>query len=201
MAGATSVKLPIKSKAKAISSHLPTSESGRADVNKSLERYYNYILELARIQIARSTWPLSDPEEEVNDLVQMTLIAFWPKLVSEKAQILCPNAYIRSIVRSRYTDLMRQRKHRTYLPLPMDQDGELYQGKALLMPGDGIQDPVAQYERKELIEEVIDDILTLPPCQQRAMICTLKDEVGDVQILEEAFRKRGLDISTVNWPE
>src|SRR5205085_6783159 len=95
---------------------------------------------------------------------------------------------------------IRRRQSKLTSPLPMDQDGELYQGRVLLVPSDGMQDPAFEFERKELIAEVVNDVLTLPPIQRYAMICTLKDEIGDTFPLAETFRKHGIDIETINWP-
>lgn len=83
----------------------------------------------------------------------------------------------------------------------LDQDGEMYQDNAILITGDGLCDPVIEFERKELIAEVVDDVLNLPAIQRYAMICVLKDEVGDIFPLEEVFGKHSIDIKTINWPE
>ncbi len=183
----------------AIPGDLPASEGNRADVNRSLEGLDRYIRDVAKRQMSRDSILFNDLDDEINDLAQIALIAYW-KIASNNGQIASPRAYIYSIIRSRYIDLMRQRKHKTYLSLPVDQDGELYQGNLLLMPGEGMQDPALQFEREELIAEVVADVIHLPQCQQRAMVCMLKDEVGNTPVLEEEFRKHGIDISAINWP-
>lgn len=179
----------------------PASERDHVDLDKSLERYYKYIVKLARIQVPRSMVPPEEFDDEVDDLAQKALITFWPKLISEEFQIASPKAYLTRIVRSRSIDMMRQRKSMATSRLLLDQDGELYQGKALIITGDGLCDPVVEYERKELIAEVIDDVLELPAIQRYAMICVLKDEVGDTFPLEEIFDKHGIDIKTIHWPK
>ena len=181
-------------------SSLSTSGGNNIEVNKSLERYYKYILELVRMQVPRSIVSPEELDDEINDLAETTLIIFWSKLISEHVQIDSPKAYIRSIVRSQCVDLIRQLKRKPTLSLPTDQDGELYQGRVVLIPSDGMQDPALEFEHEELIAEVIDDVLRLPHHQQYAMICLLKDEVGDTFPLVEEFAKHGVDISTIDWP-
>jgi DNA-directed RNA polymerase specialized sigma24 family protein len=178
---------------------LPATEGSIADINRSLEGLDRYIRDVAKQQVSRDSRLFNNLDDEINDLAQTALIAYW-KIASKNGQIVSPKAYIKAIIRSRYIDMMRQRKHKTYLPLPVDQDGELYQGNVLLMPGDELMDAALQYERKELIAEVVADVINLSHCQQRAMICMLKDEVGDTLVLEAEFRKHGVDISGINWP-
>ena len=190
-----------KMRAKSMSLNRPASERDRVELDKSLERYYKYIVNLARIQLPRNMVPPEEFDDEVDELAQKALITFWPKLISDEIQIISPKAYLSRIVHSRCIDMMRQRKNMATSPLLLDQDGEMYQGNAILITGDGLCDPVAEFERKELIVEVVDDVLQLPAVQRYAMICVLKDEVGDTFPLEEVFGKHGIDIKTINWPE
>ena len=186
---------------KSMSLNRPASERDRVELNKSLERYYKYIVRLARIQVPRNMVPPEEFDDEVDELAQKALITFWPKLISREIQIRAPKAYLSRIVRSRCIDMIRQRKNMATSPLLLDQDGEMYQSNAILITGDGLCDPVAEFERKELIAEVVDDVLQLPAVQRYAMICVLKDEVGDTFPLEEVFGKHGIDIKAINWPE
>lgn len=183
----------------AIPGDLLATEGSIADVNSSLEGLERYIRDVAKRQMSRASTVFYDLDDEINDLAQTALIAYW-KVLSNNGHIVSAKAYLYSTIRSRFIDLMRQRKHKTYLPLPVDQDGELYQGDVMLVPGDVMQDPALQFEQKEFIAEVVIDVLNLPCCQQRAMVCMLKDEVGDTPVLAEEFRKHGVDISTINWP-
>ncbi len=63
-----------------------------------------------------------------------------------------------------------------------------------------MQDPALEFEHEELIADVIDNVLRLPHHQQYAMICLLKDEIGDTFPLVEEFAKHGIDIRTIDWP-
>src|SRR5947209_649124 len=127
-------------------SSLSTLDGSNIEVNRSLERYYKYILELVRMQVPRGIVPPDELDEEIKDLAETTLIIFWSRLISGQVQITSPKAYIRYIVRSQCVDLIRQLKRKPTLPLPTDQDGELYQGRVLLIPSDGMQDPAFEFE-------------------------------------------------------
>jgi DNA-directed RNA polymerase specialized sigma24 family protein len=188
-----------KMQAKLMLSSRPASVRDSVELDKSLERYYKYIVKLARIQFPRSMVRPEEFDDEVDDLSQKALITFWQKIID--LQITYPKAYLTHVVRTRCIDMVRQRKNMATSPLLLDQDGELYQGNLLLIPGDGMRDPVVEFERKEMIAEVVDDVLKLPTIQRYAMICMLKDEVGDTFPLVEIFAKHGIDIETINWPE
>ncbi len=182
-------------------SSVTTFDGSDIELNKLLERYGKYILELVRMQVPRNIVPPSELADEINDLTQMALIVLWQKLISEKIQITSPNAYIRYIVRSQCIDLIRRRQRKPISSVSIDQDGELRQGSAMLMQSEGLHDPAFEYDRKELIVEIIDDVMKLPPHQRLAMICLLKDEVGNTFPLVETFRKHGIDIETIDWPQ
>jgi DNA-directed RNA polymerase specialized sigma24 family protein len=74
--------------------------------------------------------------DEIDDLAQTTRIKYW--LISQKEQIACPKAYIRSIIHNESVNMVRQ--HKPALPLPKDEDGELYQGNVMVAVGEGMQD-------------------------------------------------------------
>lgn len=171
-----------------------------SDLNESLQEYYWYTFQLVQKQVPRNCILPEELADEVHDLTQATLIRFWPKLISKNDLLISPKAYIRCIVHSQCVDLVRQRKRKQTFPFPLDQDGELYQGRALLMPSSDMLDPALEYERKELITEVIEDVVKLPPKQRNAMICALKEEVGGTFPLVEAFEKYGMAIENINWP-
>ena len=97
--------------------------------------------------------------------------------------------------------MMRQRKNMATTPLLLDQDDEMYQGNALPITGNGLYDPVAEFECKEMLAEVVEDVLKLPAIQRYAMICVLKDVAEGSFPLEEVFGKHGIDTKTIDWPE
>lgn len=190
-----------KMREKSMSPNKPASEREKVELDKSLESYHKYIVKLARMLIPRNKLSPEEFDDEVDELAQRALITFWPKLHSKEIQIRAPKAYLSRIVQSRCIDMMRQRKNMATTPLLLDQDGEMYQGNALPITGNGLYDPVAEFECKEMLAEVVEDVLKLPAIQRYAMICVLKDVAEDSFPLEEVFGKHGIDTKTINWPE
>jgi RNA polymerase sigma factor (sigma-70 family) len=184
-----------------LSNAFSTSNSSNVDINKLLEQHREWVYFLVRKQVPRQLIPPDELASEIDELVQTTLITFWLRLASGNVHIVSPKAYLSSIVRSRCIDMIRLRQKRKFAqPLTLDQDGELHQGKFLLMSNDKMQDPALEYNHSELIAEVANDVMHLPPCQRYAMICTLKDVVGENAILAETFANYGVNIRTINWP-
>jgi DNA-directed RNA polymerase specialized sigma24 family protein len=181
--------------------HSLSAYSNNSEPGETLEQLDAYIIALARKKIPHNVVHPDVLDLEIDELAQNARIKFW--LTSQKQQITNPRAYIRCIVHSESVNMIRQ--HRPILALPTDEDNELYQGDLLVTTSEGMQDPSDEFEREELvadyIAETVDAILTLPPCQQRAMICSLKDHLDDVLPLVIAFRNHRMDIETVNWPE
>jgi hypothetical protein len=96
------------------------------------------------------------------------------------------------------------RRHKPILPLPTDEDGELYFGSVMVMPSEGMQDPADELEREEVIADritkLVDCVLALPPRQRHAMMCFLKEQIVNSLPLMEAFRSRGVNIEEVILP-
>lgn len=179
----------------------PSAYDSDFDVNEVLEQYDEYIEALAWKNIPHSVVPSEVLDLEIDELAQKSRIKFW--LASKKRQIIHPKAYIRCIVQTEIVDILRQ--HKPTLPLPTDEDGELYQGDLLVTPSEGMQDPLDEFEHEEmtveLINKAVDDMLKLPACQQRAMIASLKDQIDNVLLLIGAFKDHQINIEEVNWPE
>lgn len=177
---------------------LSTMEINRIDINTILEHYGEWILTLARKQVSSHLISI----DEVDDLFQTTLIAFWLRLVSEKAQIVSPRAYLVSMVHSRAVDITRQKqRHKVVQPLLTDQHGEVSWNDAFSIWNDEKQDPALICRYQELMDEVVEEVLKLPMHQRRAMICLLKDEVEDISTFAEILRKHGINIDAVHWPQ
>lgn len=180
---------------------LSTTESSNVEIDRILEQHREWVYFLVRKQVPRQLIPPDELATEIDELVQATLITFWHRLASGNVHIASPKAYLGAIVRSRCVDMIRHKQKRRFVqPLILDQDGELHQGKFLLMSNEKMQDPALEYNHKELISEVANDVMCLPPCQRYAMICTLKDVVGENPMLAETFAKYGVNIRTINWP-
>src|SRR5438045_1273113 len=154
----------------------PSAYDSDFDVDAILEQHDEYIVALARKNIPRTVALSEVLDLEIDELAQKSRIKFW--LALQKRQITYPKIYIRYIVQSESVDLFRQ--HKPILSLHTDEDGELYQGNLLLTLGEGMQDPLDELEREEMIAdyitEAVENVLKLPPCQQFAMICSLKDQ-------------------------
>jgi len=68
-----------------------------------------------------------------------------------------------------------------------------------------LQDPALEIEQEETMDgyakDIVEFILLLPPCQQRAMICSLKDSIR-YHVLGLQTAQGSCDgIREVNWPE
>ncbi len=170
------------------------------EIDEILRQNDSYILALAREKIPRH---IAFPEVldlEIHELAQRSRIKLWRTL--QKRHITCVKAYIRCIVHSESMDMVRC--YKPDLPLPVDEDGELYQGDVLLAPGEGMQDPLYELVQKETaaeyITQAVDILRSFPHCQRQVMICSLKDQLDDVLTLTKAFKKFEINIETVRWP-
>ena len=170
------------------------------EIEEILRRYDDYIIAIARKSIACRFVSPEFLDFEIQELAQLCRIKLWRAL--QKGEITYIKAYIRRIVHSVSIDMVRNHKHE--LPLPLDEEGELYQGNLLVALSEGLQDPVYELEQKELAIEymtlVAGILRSLPPCQRRTMICTLKDQMDDLVTLTQVFKKCGVNIETIGWP-
>jgi hypothetical protein len=48
---------------------------------------------------------------------------------------------------------------------------------------------------------MVEAVLTLPAMQRRAVICSLQERVDDLTLLQAAFLRYHVDISTTVWPD
>jgi DNA-directed RNA polymerase specialized sigma24 family protein len=119
----------------------------------------------------RSVRQLESFSDVVGELAQKTCIKLWQ--TTQKQRIVNPKPYIRCIVHTESIDMVRSYTH--VLPLPTDEESELYQSNLLIASSEGVEDPACELEQKEvaadLIEEVADALLALPPRQNFAMTC------------------------------
>lgn len=140
---------------------------------------------------------------ETDELVQRVRIKFWHAL--EDKHIDFPKTYIKRIVNSEFIDMVRRLKPNYTLDLPVDDEGEIYQGHMLITPSTGMADPSIEYEERveasERMQEIVDAVLTLPARQRQAMICDMRDRVDDLDALTNAFKKRKAVIEAWQWPQ
>jgi DNA-directed RNA polymerase specialized sigma24 family protein len=171
------------------------------DADELLERNDAYIVALARKKVPRNMIHPEMLSDEIDELAQKIRIKLWQ--ASQKKKITSPMSYISCIAHSESVDMVRQRKF--VLPLPVYEDGEIYQGNLMISPDEGVQDPAEKLEQEEVVIEwiarVVEGVLALPPCQLHAMVCSLKNQIDDILPLIEALRNRGVDTEEMNWPD
>lgn len=172
------------------------------DTEEFLEQYDTFILSQARKNVF-DTRKLFHPDVldmEIDDLAQKTRIKLWQ--ARQKQQIEKPKAYISRIAHNESVSMIRQ--HKPVSSLPLDEDGELYQGNFIGTFGREIPDPLYELEQKESdllsLDTTIDAISTLPQCQQHAMICSLKEKVDDLLTFLDICREHNIDAETIHRP-
>lgn len=140
-----------------------------------------------------SQWEREEITQRVNTKLARTLPG---------KEIQNERAYLQRAVRNESISFRRQRQQ--LYPLPATGDGELYQGRVIISLSQGMSDPEVEFEEQaaftELLEQVVIAILELPPVQKKAIICSLRDRIDDPDLLTEAFKKHGVDITGICWP-
>src|SRR6266487_1301277 len=173
------------------------------EIQEILVRFDSYVVMLVQKKACSSS-NIARPEVldlEIDEIIQRVRIKFWRALLTK--HIDHHRAYIRSIVSNEFNDLGRRRK--APLPLPTDEDGELYMGDVLLSESNELADPAIAFEKEEatddLLKLTVQVVTDLPPRMKLAMINHLKDQVDSLIRLTEAFEKRAVNIKTMKWPE
>jgi DNA-directed RNA polymerase specialized sigma24 family protein len=172
-------------------------------IQEILVRFDSYIVMLVKNKASHSS-NIARPEVldlEIDEITQSVRIKFWQALL--KKEIEHHRAYIRSIVSNEFNDIGRRRK--APLPLPTDEDGELYMGNVLFSESNELSNPATAFEKEEalnnlmqLTAQVVHD---LPPRMKLAMINHLKDQVDNLILLTKAFEKYKVTINTMKWPD
>jgi DNA-directed RNA polymerase specialized sigma24 family protein len=177
----------------------------QTSIEATLEQYDTYIVKQVHDRMRQHPHVVHSDvfDLETDELIQRVRIKFWHAL--QDKHIEYPRTYIKRIVHSEFIDMVRRLKPQYALTLPVDEEGELYQGDMLIAPSTGMDDPAAEYEEQTAvtsrIQEVVDAVLQLPERQQRAIICTLRDRVDDIDALAQEFKERKADLSTWQWPQ
>ncbi len=140
-------------------------------------------------------------EWDCDEIVQSVRIKLLPVLAD--ARIVNLSAYLNITVRHEVCSYLRGRK--AFLPLLLDEDVEACYSPLPGMVSQGMDDPQVKVEQEEafleLLDRVVAAILTLPPMQRRAMICSLQERVDNPTLLQDAFLRYHVDISTTIWPD
>src|SRR5450755_404711 len=180
-------------------------EENHTHIEAILEQYDAYIVKQVHDRMHQHPHVVHPDvfDLETDDLIQRVRIKFWHTLQDKRIEY--PKTYIKRIVHSEFIDMVRRLKPQYALALPVDEEGELYQGDMLIAPGAGMNDPAFEYEEQvaltSRIKEVVDAVLQLPERQQRAIICTLRDRVDDIDALAQEFKERKTDLTAWQWPQ
>jgi DNA-directed RNA polymerase specialized sigma24 family protein len=179
----------------------PSAYDSDADVNELLERLDLYIVTLARTKVPRNIVRPEMLADEIEELAQKVRIKLWLALRKQRVDNL--KAYIHCIVYTEVIDMVR--RHRPMLCLPLDEDGELYQGNLIFASGEGMHDPGHEVEQAEerdnSMQGIFEAIIRLPPRQQYAMICSLKEQLDGVLPVIDTLKDQLTDLEAVNWPK
>jgi RNA polymerase sigma factor (sigma-70 family) len=179
----------------------PTTCTHNSDIDKVLEQYDGFIRALARQNIPHTVTSADVIDLDIDELAQITRFKLW--LALQKQDIRHMKAYIRRIVHNEAINMMRQ--YKPVEPLITSDEGELYQAHVMIASGQAIQDPAEEIEQEEMLSsyssKLTEAVPKLPPQQQRAMICALKDQIADILPLVDLFLPFGIDIENIHWPE
>ena len=134
---------------------------------------------------------------ELDEIIQRVRIKLWQAL--EKRVIYYPYAYIKLIIQSEFIDMKRRQK--PYLSVSIDEGLTHAEVEiATRHMADPAETVAQQMDASTCLKEMIQAVLALPPRQQNAMICSLKERVDDLRQLIEAFKVYKMDIQAIQWP-
>lgn len=173
------------------------------DIEEILVRFDSYIvLQVQKKACSSSNIARTEVLDlEIDEITQKVRIKFWHALLTKEIEY--HKAYIRSIVSNEFNDLGRRRK--AALPLPTDEDGELYMGNVMVNESNEFADPAIALEKEEVLDNLLEltaqVVHDLPPRMKLAMINHLKDQIDDMILLTEAFERYKVTIKTVKWPD
>ena len=158
----------------------PTARTLNSDVDEILEHFDSFIRTLARKNIPHAITSSDVIDMDIDELAQITRLKLW--LALQKQDIRHMNAYIRRIVHNEAINMVRQ--HKPVAPLITDDEGEPYLVHMMIASSQVKQDPAERIEQEEMLSsyssKLVQNVLELPPQQQRAMICALKDQIADI---------------------
>jgi len=183
---------------KVCNSTVPTRNT---DIDEILEHCDSLIRSLARKNFPYTITSAAAIDLDIDELAQITRFKFW--LALQKQDIRNTNAYIRRIVHNEAINMVRQ--HKPVESLNTNDEGEPYLAHTMMASNHVIQEPAEKVEEEEMLSsyssKLVQNILELPPQQQRAMICALKDQIVDILPLVDTFLLYGIDIESIHWPE
>ena len=171
------------------------------DINDLLLQIEPFLFSSARKYVSYTTVPRSVLDMEIDEIVQNTRVKLWLNL--HKGRIKHLKSYAERIVYNECINLVRRYKRTTSLTL--NEDGAFHAGTLLMNSSQEALDPANDFEWREAIidsaKQAAQRVLALPPRQQQAMLCALKDHIADILPLVDILIKHGLDIETANWSD
>jgi DNA-directed RNA polymerase specialized sigma24 family protein len=179
----------------------PTTATLKNNVDETLEKYDSFIGVLARKNFPRSTTSTEVVDLDIDELAQTTRINLW--LAMQKQEIRNMPAFIGRIVHNEAINIMR--RYKPVASLVTNEEGEPYRAQVMIAGGQETQDPTKEIEYEEMLRcyssKLTEYVPKLPPQQQRAMICALKDQIADILPLGDLFLPFGIDVETMHWSE
>ena len=172
-------------------------------IDENLEQYDTYIYALARKSIYNTHMRIRPNllEERTDELAQRVRIKLWQAL--QQRPITNLRAYIRRIVCNEVISMIRQQLRA--VPLSLNEEGEMFQGQLLVERSEGMNDPAFEAEQLETIDYYISlvacAVAKLPPRQQRAMICSLKEQLGNCKYFTEVCKHWNINTDSIAWPD
>jgi DNA-directed RNA polymerase specialized sigma24 family protein len=177
-------------------------QHGKPGAEALLTEYDLYIRKQAR-RYMQNAARLAHPDVldmEVDELAQKIRIKIWR--AGQKQHISNPKAYISRIAHNEFISMVRQ--HRPISQLPLDEEGELYQGDVVSTFSQEGQDPADEVEQADsnryYLHKTVDAIVTLPQQQQRAMLYALKEKLDDMYTFKRACRAYNIDVEALHAP-
>ena len=180
-----------------------TSFEHKEALASTLEYYDRYIVTQTRR--CSSQYPTIAHQEvidlEIDELIQRVRIKLWRAL--ERGNVRSPYSYIQRIITTEFIDMWRRNKFLVSLP---NEEDESYGAIENLISGstyntDPAEEVIEQMESNERLQKTIQQVLELPPRQQLAMICSLRERVDDLTQLIDTFKAYSKDIEVLDWPE
>ena len=170
-------------------------------LDEILECYNHYIVALAQRSLLWRALPPERLPTAIDELAQNARLKLWQAM--QKRSIEHHKSYIRRLIEHEAIDILRH--ERSFVRLDVNEEGEVYQDHFLATPAGDRSDSLERIEHEEaiadLVARAVGMILGLPPRQQRALICSLKDRGEDALPLLNALQERGIAIGSINWPE
>lgn len=168
--------------------------------NEFLLKHDLYIQAIARLEMTAGVFADDVIDLETDELTQNVRVTFWD--ACRKRSITSPRSYIKYIARTKFVDMVR--RYKPALSLSANEDEEQSISDRLVARNEGLRDPGYEVEREEVapefLKKLVRAVLSLPPRQRLAMLCSLKECGDEILPLTKALKVQGVDIKEINPP-